>query len=292
MKKRNLIQLCISIGLIPLWGLGLLAHETATNCTVLLVFLITLLGGIYVPVIQYKDFKSRVCFLAGPSFYFISGVVINPISLTIQNPISHIYVMLIIAVFAPIKRAILSVFIIIFSLSYVFLIYSGEKNNAQSVQKHPIEQIANQRLSGFQFLNSRLDTISLVIQKDAAILLETWNEACQICIKSIQALQDTLANLEHIEYYYLYQNKNIGNPNPNRVFNFIHIKHNDKILIDINNALYDSLNLTAYPYFLMFKSDSLVFYQRGYNHQLKLDLLDTIIRLAQPVDQEISTIEQ
>lgn len=123
-------------------------------------------------------------------------------------------------------------------------------------------------LAGFLFINSDLDTITLTKKSDKYILLETWSENCLPCIKAMKELPDFYQMIqEKVEVYYVYENKKESvRKKFDKIFNFKSIHDKSRILIDINQEMYNSLGMQGFPYFSLFDPEGrLIFLKRGYH---------------------------
>ncbi len=159
--------------------------------------------------------------------------------------------------------------------NYDFSIQNKKEKEKEKESKYSL-------LNGFKFLNSELDTISLV-DSNKYTIIETWNERCPPCLSAISGLKDFYKSInDDFKQYYVYKPKN-EYFDYEKVFSFKKIGNRDRILIDIN--LYDKLNLRGYPYFLLFdKKGKLIFLQKGYSEEHKSILQDTISKLLNIID--------
>ena len=123
-------------------------------------------------------------------------------------------------------------------------------------------------LTDFYFINGSLDTVALVDTSNKYILLETWAETCPPCIKAMNELPSFYRSIQDkVSVYYVYEHRKASvRSNFEKIFSFKEIKNKDKILVDINQELYNALKMQGYPYFLIFDSDGkLIHYIRGYS---------------------------
>lgn len=273
---NKIIQLIYSITLVPIWGLGLLNIQTSNKFTIFAVFVLTLSTTHFVPVLKQRDRISKIILSIGPTFYFIASLIVIDSRLIVYSPIVWIFSILITFLFLKdAKTGITLLFAV--SAVYSFIIYPASPfstTNSQFIPNHPSH---SQNLSDFSFINSEFDTIQFTKSK-SIILIETWNETCAPCIKSIRELQDTLSSRIDFEHYYLYQSRANKNLPLNQIFSFKHIKKKNRILVDIENTLYDSMKLNSYPYFLIFKENGeLKHYRTGYSTEYKADILKELL---------------
>ncbi|MDX2136319.1 MAG: TlpA disulfide reductase family protein [Saprospiraceae bacterium] len=122
-------------------------------------------------------------------------------------------------------------------------------------------------LTRFLFINPELDTINLVSHSGKYILLETWSENCPPCIRAMQELPEFYQSIQDkVDVYYVYEN---NAPRVRRkfdaIFSFKGVQDKSKILIDINQDFYNTLEMQGFPYFLLFDAEGrLVYHKRGY----------------------------
>jgi thioredoxin-related protein len=156
--------------------------------------------------------------------------------------------------------------------------FDTEVNSAADVQKQRDSTFnTNVNLTSFSFINSSLDTVNLVDNSGKYVLLETWAETCPPCLKAIKELPDFYKSMENkMSVYYVYEHRKASvRRNFDKIFGFREIEDKSKMLIDIEQELYLTLNMDGYPYFLLFdpKGD-LVYHIRGYGDK---DLIATRI---------------
>lgn len=122
-------------------------------------------------------------------------------------------------------------------------------------------------LSDFSFINANLDTVILPDASGKYTLLETWSETCPPCVKAMRDLPDFYRSIENnVSVYYVYESQKASVRNKfEKIFTFKEIKDKSKILIDVEQNLYQSMNMQGYPYFLIFDSSGkLVHHIYGY----------------------------
>ncbi len=125
----------------------------------------------------------------------------------------------------------------------------------------------NVNLSDFSFINASLDTVTLPGASGKYTLLETWSETCPPCVRAMRDLPDFYRSIENkVNVYYVYENRKASvRNNFEKIFSFQEIKDKSKILIDMEQNLYQALNVNSYPYFLIFDSSGkLIHHIRGY----------------------------
>jgi len=121
------------------------------------------------------------------------------------------------------------------------------------------------------------DTVTLA-QNGHYVLIETWHERCPPCLKAIPDMQPFYQELKgKLDQYYIYVPiDKMAELNQNKVFNFEKIKEHERIRIDL--GLQQQLGLKGFPYFLLFNPQGeLIFEQRGYNEEKRLEL-EALIR--------------
>jgi thioredoxin-related protein len=136
-------------------------------------------------------------------------------------------------------------------------------------------------LSDFSFINASLDTVTLPDGSGRYTLLETWSETCPPCIKAMRELPDFYRSIEDkVSVYYVYENRKASVRNKfDKIFTFKEIKDKSKILIDVEQHLYQTMNMRGYPYFLIFDSSGkLVHHIYGYGDkdQFKAEIVKHI----------------
>jgi len=139
-------------------------------------------------------------------------------------------------------------------------------------------------LSDFLFINASLDTVTLPDASGKYTLLETWSETCPPCVKAMRDLPDFYRSIENkVTVYYVYESRKASVRNKfEKIFAFKEIEDKSKILIDVEQNLYQSMNMQGYPYFLIFDSSGkLVHHIYGYGD--KEQFKAQISKYIQPV---------
>ncbi len=285
--KPLVLLISLSMAIIPVWGLFLLNPDTSSQFTVFTAYLITFLILNYaIQRIQPSSLVIKSLILAGPIFYLLASiVVIQDIPALLTFPIVWIFVFSLI-IFWMIYAKMLFRFMVTISFAslYAFAIYP--KTEFAKTQTFDFERIeselsTNHTLSDFSFLNSQMDSVVLT-QLNKPILIETWNETCGPCIQSIRDLQEILAKDTSFHHVYLYQYRGKKHLDANTIFNYEEIKSSEKILIDIDNKLFETLQLNSYPYFLVYDREGrLRSYHSGYNRKKKGEVLKKLNGLIQ-----------
>jgi len=137
-------------------------------------------------------------------------------------------------------------------------------------------------LADFQFINVDKDT-TVFSNNDKYILFETWNEGCIPCMRAFKEMPEFYASIKtQVDVFYLYEHHKESVRNEfEKIFNFRAIEDSSRILIDINQNLFNTMNMTGYPYFLLFdKKGNLKFWQCGFDlnekEKLKAEIIATI----------------
>lgn len=144
---------------------------------------------------------------------------------------------------------------------------------------------SNLNLADFYFINSSLDTVTLLDDSGKYILLETWAETCPPCLQAIGELPSFYRSVEDkLRVYYVYEHRKASvRKNFDKIFNFGEIKDKSKILVDIEQELYNALEMQGYPYFLVFDAKGkLVHTIHGYGDKEKfIDEISPYIQTGQ-----------
>jgi thioredoxin-related protein len=183
---------------------------------------------------------------------------VSDLSLVIQHPVFSLYVSILIITnikFSIPIRVSVSLIISIFWAFYIFpgtAIFQERKifNNvslfADSISLLP------HNIHDFVFLSKNLDTIKL--KSGLPMVIETWNESCLPCLKSIKNLREEfLLHQEYFNHYLLYENTkypdtlNISYLSAKSI-----VSHNENLLFDLNFRYYKDLNIQLYPVFIFY----------------------------------------
>jgi thioredoxin-related protein len=218
--------------------------------------------------------------LLGPLFYFLFVLLmhlfLNPQEEILKHPIVWAFVLYCLAILLAhsIKKWAYLILAVATAL-YALVIYPNSTYDQPFFEDEPTTETSithPHNLSGFTFLDQSGQPINFSHKQ--FVLLETWHETCPPCLKSIKNLQDTLANIKDLQNFYLYQARGKEMLSNDSILNFTVIKEKSKILIDPNNELFDSLDLDAYPYFLLFdKTGKLITSRKGYAKEIEADIL-------------------
>lgn len=109
-------------------------------------------------------------------------------------------------------------------------------------------------ISTFSFLDLKSDTVNIKTHKPY-IFIGTWNESCPPCKKAIKELAPMLDSMKNIETYFVYINhkfdKNVFISSTQQVEKL----SNQNVIADYNQEFYKSLNMVAYPTFLIIDNE-------------------------------------
>jgi thiol-disulfide isomerase/thioredoxin len=280
MLKKQLAVFILSFLLVPVWGLTFLDSETASLLSVFLGVSFTLY--IYYFTKSHSSFgKIRFLdpiFLFGPIFYLtaqiVTGYYNNEFSMQefLFSPI--LWATLILIAFMLVKESdIKSTGIIFLFCSYLYsfhlypvykrLVNDVDGGGSLTVNSKDFNTKVN--LKSYDFLAAD-NVVKRLPLNGKPTLIETWNEKCEPCIKSIVHLEDFIEDSLNFNHIYLYESFGKENLTPNEVYNFNRIENKSKIFIDLNGAFYKESGMTGYPYFVFFNRDgALVDYFSGFN---------------------------
>lgn len=235
------------------------------------------------------DKKVTLTILSVPLAYSILTVIIPTIELlNFINPVILSFLLLIFNLFYLKKNSaflILSanVLIVVTYLAFVhpywlkFNYYGQTEMNTQSFEE--TSHLKNKvPLHEYRFINHRLDTV--YIRSEKFVVLETWNETCPPCIAAMINLKAFYTqNNSLFDQYYLYENrKETIRNNFNAIFNYSYISDKSRILIDINQNLYNDLEMNSYPCFLIYDPmGNLLHIEYGYSEEKHTELISTLL---------------
>ncbi len=302
--KRKIIFFSYGVLLAAIWGHCFLDPGGADSYTAVLGLSFTFISAYFLQK-EYNfelSFADKLCILALPIFCIIilyyNHYTQDNLTKTQKSwffvlfyfqIINSHFVATVVLLLALTKLKDLSKPVNIFIFTFITLFYSYSfhhkwrtsqfvsltENFDDSAGKNAESQKSNKtfevdyavNLSNFTFINPDIDTVQLIGASDKYILLETWNESCLPCIKAMQELPDFYRSIENkVDTYYLYENnKDHVRKKFDKIFAFKSIEDKSKILIDIDQELYNALKMSGYPYFLLFDSQGkLIFHSRGY----------------------------
>ncbi len=287
MIRRRILILAISISLIPIWGLGLLSADISGPITAAFAYLITGLV-IYFARKLLLDSLSYLLISIGPVFYAITSVIFSQEPIFLQ-PVVQIFICFCLVLWMSYLKSVrYTVFIVMIGIISTLLQYQFQTEITQekAIAK-PIAIDTTRLLSEFDFIDYKMDTVKIQTGRKF-VLIETWNETCAPCIKSMMEIQDEIAKMSKVEHYFLYQNREGSKLTFNEIHHFKYIKSIENSLIDIENQLFQEMGLQAYPYFILFHTSGEVMgYIRGYKG--KNQVLQELNRIMDPDEKPKKT---
>ena len=284
-----------SLSIMIFWGLLLLKMNEHGNLGVFMALIYTFYSTYLIRnTVEKENQNLKLLKAIGPLFYFASNIVINfkfKGSFLI-NPINIACLFFGISYFSKGKmpNKTLQFFAISFIYLYSFSIYDIWINSSYSrlpkydftKKNHSTDvQVYKSTLSDYNFLNSNKDTITLK-NNNKFTIIETWNEKCIPCLRAISDLQSYYKSISKFSnQFYIYEPANkYSDIDFEKVFSFNEINEKEKILVDLNKQMYAELELSGYPYFLLFNNKGKLIYKKlGYSFGQKKKLQDTIFAL-------------
>jgi len=227
--------------------------------------------------------RSKWLHCSLPILYYLLLVFKIGIINVVYQPMTFALSVLLATTF--LKRSLLRLIILI-SLTYTYVfgihgaLHQRQNKSDQKFAKFELEQsqiqlspTANLNLREFKFLDHTLDSLSISLN-NKFIVIESWTEWCPPCIQAMKDLQPWFEdNKDLIDHYYLYENKNFERIRDKRaIFSFKAISDSQKIIVDPEQALHHSLQMSSYPYFAIYDSTGqLINIIKGYkaSHTLK-----------------------
>jgi len=285
--KNALLLSLLSFMSIPIWGLTFLDIDNAGPFSVFIGITFTCYAILLIKdtkLYQSVD-KPRGYLVVGPVFYLLASTFLffDKPTLLLTNPILWAAVLLLVPLFVIkfnfYKQGIVTLFFIYFYSFHLYPIFqsfefSPNKTESPSLVAQGLSDSVN--LFDFDFIDPQLDTVAIPNAKEF-LLVETWNEKCGPCMKSIDDLESYIGEFKNVNHIYLYQNFRENNLSAGEIFSFARIKDKQKIRVDVDNRLFQELGINSYPYFLLFDSEgNLVDYFSGYNHNFKSKYEDRI----------------
>lgn len=267
-----------SASLIPIWGLMMLDSNFQNNFGVFICLLYSVGLSIYVKSNFYEKLKKLpFYFLLIPFSYLVAFIFTHNVEISIvYNPLFCSFIFLLWGFYfiKPVKSWSIF-FVIFFAYLYAFYGYFYFKNETNyvkdlttSVEKRYLNENVN--IKNYLFLNSNQEETK--INSDKLILVETWNESCPPCIKSINDLQPTIDSLSgKFKHVYLYESPLFGKTvSFEDVIGFKPIQNKEKIFIDFHFKFFKDIGMKSYPVFLLFNRDGVLLdYFTGYSSENK-----------------------
>lgn len=263
MKEKVILVLC-SLSVLPIWGLSFLAIAYANE--------LTLIYGLLLTAVLFRWFRFKIEEM-GKSGYLlaISGPVVYLVAMLLSqkeftweavlpNPILMGFLVAGVSLFVPARKLVLypvlAVSVISFA-AFIFPIYQsnielGNIEFEEIIQKK--DSLTIEPLSEFPAIHQEV-TNKLKDGDYDYVLIETWNEKCKPCMESMADLQSFMAKNPRVLHIFLYQKMGSINLSDSEAKDFKKINDSNKVLIDVNNAYYDRLKLSGYPYFILYDTD-------------------------------------
>lgn len=285
--KNKTIAFFYSLALLFVWSSGMINID-ADQISIILALSFTFLATYFFNEAYDFNLPEKIIILIIPTLYFCTYTYLfeSMKILFLMNPllIALIFLLLSLSYMSDLSRPI-NLFLFVFStLFYTHLFYPiweaarfsprTEKIGKDTVRLNELPVKDSIKLKEYLFINRQNDTSNIVSDKKFT-LIETWNETCPPCIKAFEDLPDFYNEHKNtMETFYLYEtNKDLGKDDLEKVFNFPKIKEKSKIKIDLNQNLYDGLEMRGYPYFLLFDSNGkLIFIHQGYKREFRKEL--------------------
>lgn len=290
--SKMIYYLLYTITLILFWGLLLLDGKQPDAIGVIFGLGYTFYSAFFIRnTVKYENLTLKITKAIGPIFYLISSLI-----LTFQfdkffflNPIIIACIIFSISFFY--KESFPNITLQFFSISFIFLyslsLYNyweisinenSEFDFTNNSTSNP-EIVNSHSLFDFNFINASYDTIGLP-KNNKYTIIETWNEKCPPCIKALTDLPVFYNSIDSISnQFYIYEPSDISiKLDTEKIFNFNIIQKKEKILLDFNKNMYEALNISGYPYFIVFNpTGKIVFIQFGYDPDKK-ELLENKIK--------------
>ena len=263
MKEKVIVTIC-SFGVLPIWGLSFLAVTYANQ--------LTLVYGLVLTAVLFRWLGSKVRELdkwtyllgiSGPVFYLIAMLFVQPEmewESVLPNPILMGFMVASLSLLITVRKLVLYPFIVVSVIAYATFIFPIYQTNIELGNIDFIEVIQKKDsldlvpLSEFPALEQKVKD-KLKGGNYDQILIETWNEKCKPCMESMADLQPFMDTNPRVLHVFLYQKMGNTNLSDRQAMNFKKIGNPNKILIDINNAYYDRLKLSGYPYFILYDAN-------------------------------------
>jgi len=263
MKEKVIVTIC-SFGVLPIWGLSFLAVTYANQLTLFygLVFTAVLFRWLGSKV---RELDNGAYFLAfsGPIFYLIAMLFVQQKmewEAVLPNPILMGFLIAMLSLFLIVRKAIFYSFLAISVTSYAAFVFPIFQTNIE-LGNIDFEAVIQKKDSLDLVPLSEFPTLEQEVKNKLKggnynqVLIETWNEKCKPCMESMADLQPFMDNNPSVLHVFLYQKMGNTNLSDREVMNFKKIGNPNKILIDVNNAYYDRLKLSGYPYFILYDAN-------------------------------------
>lgn len=261
--KHKILFTLYSLSLIPIWGLSSLEPAVKGFYWLLAAMLFTGFSIHYLIKKSKNNTKLKTALpyaFIGPAIYLIVALVTSEPLFWILDPI--IWFCFLMAVVVLLQRQgsnkTATASIIAVSLLYSVVIYPRTPFISRSTADKSAQISANAakwRLGQFNFLTQHNQNLSISSSK--AILLETWNEKCGPCMKSIKDLAAFIdSRADSVEHYLLYLPFGTDTIEDYELpFTHPAIKNPEKVIMDPSNRFEDAYGLSALPCFMVFRPD-------------------------------------
>jgi len=263
MKEKVIVTIC-SFGVLPIWGLSFLAVSYANQLTLIYGLVLTAVLFRWLgPKVRELGNGAYLLGISGPVFYLIAMLFVQQEmewESVLPNPILMGFLIAMLSLFLTVRKPVFYSFLAISVTTYaafVFPIYQinielGNIDFKEVIQKKDSLDLVP--LSEFPALEQEIRG-KLKEGNYEQVLIETWNEKCKPCMESMKDLQPFMETNPRVLHVFLYQKMGNTNLSDREVMNFKKIGNPNRILIDVDNAYYNRLKLSGYPYFILYDTN-------------------------------------
>lgn len=266
--KTYLILLIYAICLSYLWGECFRGFETST-VTCGIGFTLTFISTFFIQ--KQFNFKlniwHKLFFISLMIAYSLIFLIGEDFRSIIFSPYFLLNLFLIFSffVFIDLRKFHNNIFFVLLTITYTNNYFSNYKSffwgneNERNIiidgseTSNTTRQIAPKDLidiSTFLFLDLNSDTIKIKPNKPF-LFIETWNETCYPCKRAIRELTPMLDTIDNIESFFIYENKKFNKDIFISSSKKVKELTNQNVLADYNQHFYKSMNMVAYPTFLI-----------------------------------------
>lgn len=269
--KTYFILLAYAFCFVQIWGICFISSQSANELTCGFALAFSFVSSYFIQ----KDFDFKldiwqklffILLMMGYSSNFINGdwilFLFSPLFLGV------LFIVLNFFVFKDLRKFRNCIFFVTIIITYLgwnyfpvwqkerlgyvdeksIIINDSEEKTIEKRQEAPDDYID---ISSFSFLDLNLDTVNIRSDKPY-IFIETWNEKCPPCKRAIKELTPILDTMKNkMDSYFIYENhkfdKNVFVSSTKKVKGLF----NQKVLADPNQEFYKSMNMVAYPTFLI-----------------------------------------
>jgi thioredoxin-related protein len=269
-----------------IWGLLCLELEHSSSLSICVALVYTYIAtGLVAEKYEDKNVYFYAAIFFGPTFYFITTFIFRPFNIIgyLIDPIIWCFVFFLAGLWK--MRLNFSTLFLLLFVSYFYSFHLHPMGKAISEEGLLFEQVLDEKklndynvnLDSFTFLNHELDTIKIK-PNNKLIVLETWSGNCPPCLSAIADLQDYFDANKNIEHYYVYESNTISKYKKNKCYDGI--KNKNKIIIDMNQALFKKMGMQSYPYFIVFDTEgNVVDYLSAYSSKYKAMFLEKLEKI-------------